>query len=556
MPKPELRRCAIYTRKSSEEGLEQDFNSLHAQREACEAFIRSQQGEGWRLIKTSYDDGGVSGGALERPALQQLCADITSGRVDIVVVYKVDRLTRSLIDFAKLVELFDRHTVSFVAVTQQFNTTTSMGRLTLNILLSFAQFEREVTGERIRDKIAASKRKGLWMGGVTPLGYEVKERKLVPAPTEAETVRSIYARYLELGSVRHLKQDLDRRGMRSKVRLHGDGTRTGGSSFSRGALYALLSNPIYIGEISHKGARYPGQHSAIVERPIWEAVQLKLREQGPGPLDRKTSPSPLVGKVFDTEGGRLSPSHASKGERRYRYYISTDLMTGTRQGTGWRLPAPQLEAVVADGAAQCLDDQGAIAAVLDHARVPSVGIAAALKAADVHQRSLRSEERRGEALTKLIERVELSPDTLRLGLRLAPLLREEAKGVDVGSLILTRELPLRIKRRGVEMRLVIDGSSHTSTRTDPILLKGIARAHRCFDALLAGRVRSTSQLSLEEGVDDRYVRRILPLAFLAPDIVQAIITGRQPADLTAKKLIRTIDLPLDWQTQKQILGFQ
>jgi len=255
MPKPSLRRCAVYTRKSSEEGLDQDFNSLHAQREACEAFIRSQQGEGWRLVETAYDDGGLSGGTLERPPRQRLLADIVEGRVDTVVVYNVDRLTRSLMDFARIVELFDRHGVSFVAITQQFNTTTSMGRLTLNVLLSFAQFEREVTGERIRDKIAASKRKGMWMGGTTPLGYEVKDRKLLIIRAEAETVRTIYRHYLGLGSVRLLQQDLDRRGIRSKVRLHNDGSRAGGKPFARGALYALLSNLIYVGEIVHKDVR-------------------------------------------------------------------------------------------------------------------------------------------------------------------------------------------------------------------------------------------------------------------------------------------------------------
>jgi site-specific DNA recombinase len=260
-----VRRCAVYTRKSSEEGLEQDFNSLHAQREACEAFIRSQKGEGWRLIETGYDDGGLSGGTLERPALQRLFADIAQHRVDTVVVYKVDRLTRSLMDFAKIVELFDRHEVSFVAVTQQFNTTTSMGRLTLNILLSFAQFEREVIGERVRDKIAASKKKGMWMGGVVPLGYAAEDRKLVVLPEEAETVRRIFDRYRALGSVRLLKQDLDSEGIRSKQRIDRHGRRTGGQLFSRGALYALLANPIYIGEIAHKGACYLGQHQAILD---------------------------------------------------------------------------------------------------------------------------------------------------------------------------------------------------------------------------------------------------------------------------------------------------
>jgi site-specific DNA recombinase len=268
--KEQALRCAIYTRKSSEEGLEQDFNSLHAQREACEAYIRSQQGEGWRLRKTAYNDGGLSGATMERPALKQLLADIEEGLVDVVVVYKVDRLTRSLSDFARMVEIFDGHQVSFVAVTQQFNTTTSMGRLTLNVLLSFAQFEREVTGERIRDKIAASKRKGMWMGGLVPLGYEVRDRQLVMVESEAATVKHIFRRYCELGSVRLLKEDLDRDGLRSKLRIARNGSRSGEKSFSRGALYTLLRNPIYVGEIRHKGARYPGQHHPIVERSIWD----------------------------------------------------------------------------------------------------------------------------------------------------------------------------------------------------------------------------------------------------------------------------------------------
>ncbi len=277
--KSRARRCAIYTRKSSEEGLEQDFNSLHAQREACEAFIKSQASEGWKLIKIAYDDGGLSGATMERPALKRLLADIGEGLVDVVVVYKVDRLTRSLADFAKMVELFDARGVSFVAVTQQFNTTTSMGRLTLNVLLSFAQFEREVTGERIRDKIAASKRKGMWMGGVPPLGYEVKERRLVINPTEAETVRHIYERYLEFGCVRQLRTELDERGIVSKVRVSKKGVKSGGCRFSRGALYELLANPIYVGEIRHKQERHPGQHEPILPRELWEKVQQRLREK-------------------------------------------------------------------------------------------------------------------------------------------------------------------------------------------------------------------------------------------------------------------------------------
>ena len=318
------RRSAIYTRKSSEEGLEQNFNSLHAQREACEAYIKSQAGEGWRLVKTAYDDGGLSGGTMERPALQRLLADINQGLIDVVVVYKVDRLTRSLADFAKMVEVFDAHGVSFVAVTQQFNTTTSMGRLTLNVLLSFAQFEREVTGERIRDKIAASKRKGMWMGGCVPLGYDVRDRRIVIDEREAETVRYIFRRYEEFGCVRLLKEDLDRRGVVSKRRTSKTGIESGGHSFSRGALYALLSNPIYVGEIRHKNLRHPGQHQAVVDRAVWDRTQQQLQEHRVRTKSHYAGreKSPLIGRLVDENGDGLTPSHARKGERKYRYYIS------------------------------------------------------------------------------------------------------------------------------------------------------------------------------------------------------------------------------------------
>src|SRR5690349_12122252 len=278
MPRGEAgrRRCAIYTRKSSEEGLEQEFNSLAAQREACEAYIRSQRHEGWVLTRPRYDDGGFSGGNLERPALQHLLADIRTGRINIVVVYKVDRLTRSLADFARLVEIFDAQAVSFVSVTQQFNTTSSMGRLTLNVLLSFAQFEREVTGERIRDKIAASKKKGMWMGGNVPLGYDADERALVINPAEAETVRRIFALYRELGCVRRVKEEADRLGLKTKRRTMSNGAERGGKPFSRGHLSQLLANPIYTGRIAHKGQLYPGQHPALIDDETWTAVRQQL----------------------------------------------------------------------------------------------------------------------------------------------------------------------------------------------------------------------------------------------------------------------------------------
>jgi site-specific DNA recombinase len=326
-------RCAIYTRKSSDEGLEQEFNSLQAQREACEAFITSQRHEGWVCLPKAYDDGGFSGATIDRPALQQLLADLTAGRVDIVVVYKIDRLTRSLADFAKIVEILDARGASFVSVTQQFNTTTSMGRLTLNVLLSFAQFEREVIGERIRDKIAASKKKGMWMGGVPPLGYQTRDRKLV-VNSEAEIVRYIFCRYAELGSVRLLKNELEARGIKSKSRTSASGRLWGGKPFSRGALYLMLQNRVYRGEIVHKEQSHPGEHAPIIDQPLWDAVQAQLagnaaqRNSGA----RTCQPSLLAGMLVDGDSNRMTPSHAVKKGTRYRYYVSRPLITNQRDG--------------------------------------------------------------------------------------------------------------------------------------------------------------------------------------------------------------------------------
>jgi DNA invertase Pin-like site-specific DNA recombinase len=561
LPKPTAKRCAIYTRKSSEEGLEQDFNSLHAQREACEAFIKSQRSEGWRLIATAYDDGGLSGGTLERLSLQRLLSDIANGQVDTVVVYKVDRLTRSLADFAKLVELFDRHGVSFVAVTQQFNTTTSMGRLTLNILLSFAQFEREVTGERIRDKIAASKRRGMWMGGNLPLGYDVRERKLVINPAEAETVRSIYRLYRELGCVRRLQEDLDRRGIRSKVRLSEEGNRSGGCSFSRGALYTLLANPVYIGEIRHKSLRHPGQHDPILDRGVWEAVQKQLRMRAP---DRKAGQgkepsSYLIGKLFDEAGERLTPSHTVKGGRRYRYYVSRPLVTGraSRAPQGWRLPALEIERIVLGEVAKVLGDPGTITAALREVGVDTRRVPAALDEADGLRRKLQSELERGPVLASLVERAELRQDAIGLTVTLAPVIEaDDATPRAAGALRIVRTVPLRIRRRGVEMRLIIDSPGTKPVQIDPVLLKTIARAHRWFKALANRQATSVAELARREGVNDRYIRSLIHLAFLAPRVVEAIVEGHQPADLTAKSLATRIDLPLEWQDQMQALGIR
>jgi len=356
-------RCAVYTRKSSEEGLDQEFNSLQAQREACEAFIASQRHEAWVCLRAGYDDGGFSGGTMDRPALQRLLADIAAGRVDTVVVYKIDRLTRSLADFAKIVEILDARSASFVSVTQQFNTTTSMGRLTLNVLLSFAQFEREVIGERIRDKIAASKKKGMWMGGVPPLGYRVQDRKLVIVDSEAEIVRSIFRRYAELGSVRLLKAELEAQEIKSKSWTNASGRLIGGKPFSRGALYLMLRNRTYRGEIVHKGQSHPGEHAPIIDHPLWDAVHAQLagnrggRNAGTG----THQPSLLAGMLFDRDGNRMTPSYAAKKGTRYRYYISRPLITQDQResSTALRVPAGEIEHLVTSRVRQWLLDPAA-----------------------------------------------------------------------------------------------------------------------------------------------------------------------------------------------------
>lgn len=320
-------RCAIYTRKSTEDGLDQEFNSLDAQREACEAYIESQKSEGWKLVKTRYDDGGLSGGTMNRPALETLLEHVRAGKIDIIVVYKVDRLTRSLADFAKIVEILDDQGASFVSVTQAFNTTTSMGRLTLNVLLSFAQFEREVTAERIRDKIAASRKKGLWMGGPVPLGYDVRNKKMLINAKEAETVQLLFKLYLDLDTVRDVKAEADRRGYKTKEQTYSTGRTVGGCPFTRGRLYHLLKNPLYIGRVKHKDTTYPGQHEGIIDQELWDNVQAKLEGRAWRNKDQpRSSNKPLLlGLLHDEDGDRLSTNHAVKNGRRYCYYISKHL---------------------------------------------------------------------------------------------------------------------------------------------------------------------------------------------------------------------------------------
>ena len=548
-----IRRCAIYTRKSSEEGLEQDFNSLHAQREACEAFIASQSGEGWRLIKTSYDDGGLSGGTMERPALRCLLTDVEQGRVDVIVVYKVDRLTRSLADFAKMVEVFDAHGASFVAVTQQFNTTSSMGRLTLNVLLSFAQFEREVTRERIRDKIAASKKKGMWMGGFVPVGYLKRDRGLVIDEREAETIRLIFRRYTELKSVRLLKQDLDRRGLVSKIRTGRNGLTMGGKSYSRGKLYKLLSNPIYKGEIRHLKTCHPGQHQPVIDSGLWDKTQHLLaqhaarRAKGTGNPTR----SPLAGKLIDENDQALTPTHTVKKGRRHRYYVSRVLLTAgpnTSIGNGWRLPAKEIEPSVAAAAATLLEDKSALVTAIQKRGIEAHKILPILEQAAGWVQKLRSSAA-GEAFAALVDRVDLIRSGFKLTLRLPTSLKDSSD-----ELTLEKFVPITMKRRGVELRLVIQNEPSSSSKVDMVLLKTIARAHRWFEQLRSGEVKSLTAIATREGLNYRFVGKVVRLAFLAPEIIEAIAQGTQPPELSAELLTKRVSLPLDWDGQKHRLN--
>ena len=563
-------RCAVYTRKSHEEGLEQDFNSLDAQRDACEAYIASQKHEGWTCMAEMFDDGGISGATMDRPALTHLLADIEAGRIDTVVVYKVDRLTRSLGDFAKIVEVFDAHGVSFVSVTQQFNTTTSMGRLTLNMLLSFAQFEREVTGERIRDKIAASKKKGMWMGGLPPLGYDVKDRNLVVNRREAETVRHIYRRYAALGSVWALKDELDDNGVVSKVRIDRYGRRTGGKPIARGALYLMLQNRIYRGEIVHKENSYPGLHKAIVDEMLWDAVQEKLaanqinRKTGGG----ATEPSLLAGLIYDDAGTRMAPSHANKKGTRYRYYVSRGLVRGRRSDAprGRRVPAGDLEALVEDRLRRFLTSEvelfGAIEPqVADVSECTElVARAAGLEDGWSH---LTPQDKRA-VLTALVERIDLLNETLEIRVlpgRLPAILRNDSPGVNQAQLAaddgpsITLTIQARLKRTGMETKLLIDGAGGGARRKpDHSLCRVLAQAHRYRAMVMRNGEKTMAELAAEAGVGGSYFSRILRLGFLSPDIVTAILRDRHPVELTAKRLANEIRLPIAWEDQRTLLG--
>ena len=523
-----LRRCAIYTRKSTEEGLEQAFNSLDAQREACAAFVLSQAHEGWEALPESYDDGGWSGGTIERPALKQLLADVEAGKVDVIVVYKVDRLTRSLADFARIVDTLDRAGASFVSVTQAFNTTNSMGRLTLNVLLSFAQFEREVTSERIRDKIAASKRKGMWMGGPVPLGYRLENRRLLLDDSEAATVRMLFDRYIVVRSIARLVDELAEAGVRTKVRHHANGRTVGGVPFTRGSLSQLLQNPIYQGKVHHRGDLHEGEHEGLVDATTWHEVQRILeqnrRERRNGSTVR--CPSLLTGMLTDPDGRPMTPVFTSKGPRRHHYYVSR-LKPGEDRGTAWRVPAGEVDRAVLHIVAQQLrsperlaglnvediEDQGALAADLQTRPVPA-------------QRDM---------LTRMGASVELFEDQLLV------------RFADDGKPVIAA-LPVRLVHRGQEKRIILHGQDTTSP--DPVLIRLVAHALSLRSAALQGKADD-----LTEGYSKRHRWQLLRIAFLAPDIIAAIVEGRQPPSLTGRRLLRATDIPLDWAAQRRFLGF-
>jgi|HubBroStandDraft_2_1064218.scaffolds.fasta_scaffold10551_4 site-specific DNA recombinase len=536
--------CAIYTRKSTEEGLEQDFNSLDAQREACTAYIASQKAEGWIALSNCYDDGGYSGGTLDRPALKQLLKAIEQGAVDVVVVYKIDRLSRSLMDFAKLVEVFDRKSVTFVSVTQSFNTTTSMGRLTLNVLLSFAQFEREVTGERIRDKFAASKKKGMWMGGNPPLGYDVNNRKLVVNQAEAETVRLIFKRYLDIGCVRLLCADLKERGVVSKHRTFNNGQTRGGIPIERSALFCILNNRAYIGDVTHKGSHYPGEHEGIVPRELYDAVQKRLAELSPPMASNIREPSDALfaGLMFDETGDPMLATYTKKKGVRYRYYVSRRATKGERSDAAIsRIPAPPFEAFLL----------GVLRRLCLVRQENPIQVLSLIQRIDIGSNSIAIQLDRDDAMAawraaQLDEPVQRDRDIVD---RRRELLESgETLSDNEGQLALS--LPVRARFRGGRSAITFPGRIPSNpTRSDMTLIKALARAHHWRQMLLDGEVDSIEALAHRMGQDRGHVGLTLKLGFLSPAITRAIMRGEQPPGLRLSHLLNG-EIPMSWRAQE------
>src|SRR5450755_1655767 len=526
-------RCAIYTRVSTEHGLDQEFNSLDAQYEASSAYIKSQAHAGWTPIRSRYDDGGYSGGSIDRPDLQRLLEDIRAHRIDVIVVYKVDRLTRSLADFAKLVELFDTHSVSFVSVTQQFNTTTSMGRLTLNVLLSFAQFEREVTSERIRDKIAASKRKGLWVGGTLPLGYHMKDDKIAVIEDETERVRQIYRRYLELGGVNSLVRDLRERNIRTKSRSLATGATRGGVLFGRGSLFYLLRNRFYIGEVKYKDEILPGEQPAIMDRALFDAVQQKLTDQWTTrSTTRNASDHLLTGLLFDDAGHRMVPTHAAKAGIRYRYYVSLPHLHGESKtasvGAISRVLATDIESII-------------VKSLNEH-----------LIAQNEKPASSRTHVRDSKAALEQVARIDVYED--RLAVRLKSADDEEISNAGDGYLLsIPWQKPPSRRSRQILFPHGIPKNEIRPTRIGrrARLVSAIARGRRWLDEIVSGSVTDVQQIATRQKCSVRQVNMTISLAFLAPDLVRAAVEGRLPRGIGVERLR---DAPAEWSQQFEALG--
>jgi len=555
MSDPKAIRCAIYTRKSTEEGLEQAFNSLDAQREACVAYVVSQRHEGWVLSPELYDDGGFSGGNMNRPGLTQLMSEVQAGRIQVIVVYKVDRLTRSLADFAKIVDVLDTAGASFVSVTQSFNTTTSMGRLTLNVLLSFAQFEREVTGERIRDKIAASKRKGMWMGGPVPLGYDVQERKLIINHAEADTVRLIFQRYLELGSIVATVEALNRAGIVTKVSATSTGGRRGGITWTRGSLAHLLTNRVYIGMVTHKGEHFSGEHEEIISDAVWAATQRLLSDNRVRRIsDRNLQHHNLLrGMLFDGLGRRMQGSQTNRGTRRYHYYVTNPADAEATPGQSWRLPASALEAMVTQRLRAFLTNAAQLDDAAASAQVPDGRLAALISKAEALGMAIDEDPR---AAIDTLQRVDVLDDRVDLTISLAILLPEDISPIAKPT-VYQMSVPMVRARRGMEVRLVIgDDAGASPAQADPSLLKIIALARSAWQAMLSAGDVPLASVAASQGYSVEHFTRLLRLSTLAPCIVTAIVEGRQPATLTRKRLAKLTNLPLDWTEQREALGFR
>jgi site-specific DNA recombinase len=505
-------RCAIYTRKSTEHGMELEFNSLDAQRDACEAYIKSQASQGWRALPQHYDDPAYSGGNLDRPALQQLLKDIDAGRVDVIVVYKIDRLTRSLADFAKLVEAFDAKSISFVAVTQQFNTTTSMGRLTLNVLLSFAQFERELSSERVRDKVAASRRKGKWTGGTVPLGYDAQDKKLVINKTEAETVRYIFKRYLELQSFGKLVEDLDNKGIVTKRRDTKVQKYNGGIPFTYGPLAYFLKNRIYVGETGHKEKWFPGEHAAIVDRKIFDQVQQLLASQPAGrKASRTASEALLMGKLYDDRGNRMSPSFSVKNGVHYRFYVSSALLRSRKADVGsvGRVPAAEIESAV-------------LAALQTH-----------------HQQQGQSDG--APASIGDVQRIVIARDHL--------LITTAGTADGDGT---NQEFRIAWSTKAKDAAAAMEDNGVPEVARNESLIQSIVRAHAWVDCLRDGTYESIEQVAEANRVHPKVVRQALRLAFLSPEVTSAILEGRQRTGLSLAQIPKLLALP--WTEHRRLLG--